>query len=93
MSRPGLRQRLGCRWARRRIQRLLDADPSALLEPGEAERVRTHLTGCPPCRGLVDQYRDLGRMLGAQRVTLQPADLDVERVRAAVWAQVRDMRA
>lgn len=54
-----LHQMLTCRWAARRIQRYVDADPSAPLTPGTVARLEAHLATCEKCTGLVNENRAL----------------------------------
>jgi anti-sigma factor RsiW len=58
-----MRTMLTCRWAARRIQRYLDADPSAPLDPGEVRRLEAHLATCTRCTALTEEYRGLHRAL------------------------------
>lgn len=64
-----------CHWARRRLQRYLDADPSAPLSAAEIRRLETHLATCERCAELTEDYRGLRRALAAwsQRRTPDPA--------------------
>lgn len=58
-----LQQMVTCHWSARRIQRYLDADPSARLTPGEVTRLEAHLTTCERCSELARQHRALHRAL------------------------------
>jgi predicted anti-sigma-YlaC factor YlaD len=89
VSRGRRLQRLRCRWTRRRLQRYLDEDPSALLGPDETDRVRAHLARCTCCRGLAQQFRELGRLLAAQGAAAGPAGQDVDRVRTIAQGRLR----
>lgn len=60
-----LRRLLACHWSARRIQRYLDADPSAPLTPGEISRLREHLANCDRCAQVVQEHRALHRALSA----------------------------
>ncbi|HEV7209991.1 MAG TPA: zf-HC2 domain-containing protein [Mycobacteriales bacterium] len=71
-----------CRWAARRIQRYLDADPAAWLEPDEVSRLQAHLAECARCTGRVEEYRALGRALRAWSDQRGPDPLMVARLRA-----------
>lgn len=64
-----------CHWARRRLQRYLDADPSAPLTAGEIRRLEAHLATCERCTELTEDYRGLRRALAAwsQRRAPDPA--------------------
>ncbi len=63
---------LTCRWAARRIQRYLDSDPSALLDPAEVQRLAEHLAACGHCSGRVEQYRALSHALHERSVQHRP---------------------
>jgi hypothetical protein len=52
-----------CHWARRRIQRYLDADPAAPLTSDEVHRLEAHLATCDRCTALTEEYRGLRRAL------------------------------
>ncbi|MGH3503003.1 MAG: zf-HC2 domain-containing protein [Nocardioidaceae bacterium] len=58
-----LRRMLTCRWAARRIQRYLDADPAAPLDPAEVARLESHLAECVRCGRLTEQYQQLHQAL------------------------------
>ncbi len=58
-----LRQMITCHWSARRIQRYLDADPSAPLTPGEVARLEDHLATCDKCARAADEHRALHRVL------------------------------
>ncbi|MGI8867365.1 MAG: anti-sigma factor family protein [Mycobacteriales bacterium] len=58
-----LRSMLTCRWAARRIQRYLDSDPAAPLEPAELDRLEAHLADCARCSGRAEEYQALARAL------------------------------
>ncbi len=58
-----VRQMLTCHWSARRIQRYLDADPSAPLTPGEITRLEEHVATCDRCSDLMRQHRVLHRAL------------------------------
>lgn len=57
------RQMLTCHWSARRIQRYLDADPSAPLTPGEVARLEEHVAICEKCSEVLRQHRLLHRAL------------------------------
>ncbi len=58
-----LRAMLTCRWAARRVQRYLDNDPAAPLDPTEETRLQAHLAECARCSGRVREYQALGQEL------------------------------
>jgi len=66
---------LTCRWSARRIQRYLDADPSAPLAAEEVRRLETHLATCARCSAAAADYRGVRRALArwSQRRTPDPA--------------------
>lgn len=66
---------LTCHWSARRIQRYLDADPAAPLEPGEVQRLEAHLATCEKCAAAAEEYRGVRRALArwSQRRMPDPA--------------------
>lgn len=48
---------LTCHWSARRIQRYLDADPAALLDPAEVQHLQAHLATCEKCSAAAEEYR------------------------------------
>jgi anti-sigma factor RsiW len=60
-----MRSMLTCHWAARRIQRYLDADPAALLDPAEVARLEAHLAVCARCSRRAEEYARLSRALAA----------------------------
>lgn len=52
-----LRMMVTCRWSARRIQRYLDADPSAPLAMDELRRLEAHLAVCERCTAAVTESR------------------------------------
>lgn len=58
-----MRMMLTCHWSARRIQRYLDADPSAPLTPGEVARLEAHLAVCERCGPVVLEHQALHRAL------------------------------
>lgn len=58
-----VRTMLTCRWAARRLQRYLDADPAVGLDPVDVARLETHLAACARCARRVQQYRELAAAL------------------------------
>ncbi|ABL81598.1 MULTISPECIES: zf-HC2 domain-containing protein [unclassified Nocardioides] len=73
-----LRQLLSCHWSARRIQRYLDADPSAPLTPGEVARLEAHLSTCEKCSGVVVEHRTLHQALSlwSSRAYVDPSAVD-----------------
>lgn len=72
-----LKLMLTCHWSARRIQRFLDADPSAPLSPGEVTRLEAHLATCEKCNGVVIEHRALHRALSlwSGRAKVDPASV------------------
>lgn len=69
-----------CMWARRRIQRYLDADPAALLSPQEVSRLQAHLQVCQRCGEVAEDYRGLGRALDRWSTRRAPDPAAMERM-------------
>ncbi len=57
--RQPLMQMITCRWSARRIQRYLDADPTAHLSPDEVARIEAHLAICEKCTQVAAEHRAL----------------------------------
>ncbi|KGH45343.1 MULTISPECIES: zf-HC2 domain-containing protein [Modestobacter] len=55
----GLRRMLSCHFTAKRLQRYLDADPSAPLDPGEIRRLEAHLTECDRCASAAEDFRSM----------------------------------
>ncbi len=72
-----------CHWARKRIQRYLDADPSALLTPGEVQRLEAHLATCDRCTALAEEHRGLRHALALWSTRRAPDPATVARIRLA----------
>lgn len=79
-----LRTMLTCHWSARRIQRYLDADPSAQLLPDQLHRLEFHLAACQKCADAAADYRGVRRTLQlfSQRRALDPEVLRRVRARA-----------
>jgi anti-sigma factor RsiW len=54
-----MRTMLSCHFTARRIQRYLDADPAAPLDPTEVRRLEGHLAECARCSAAVEDFRAL----------------------------------
>ena len=77
-------QMVSCHWTARRLQRYLDADPSAPLTPGEVTRLEEHLATCARCSEVMRQHRVLHRALSLWS-TRRAVDADsVDRMRAVL---------
>lgn len=74
---------LTCRWSARRIQRYLDADPSALLAPHDVHRLEEHLATCRRCVSVVADYRGIRRVLAGWSQRRDPDPAAVARLRVA----------
>ena len=74
---------LTCHWSARRIQRYLDADPSALLEPAQVHRLEQHLATCEKCSAAAQEYRGLRRALARWSQRRLPDPAMTARVRLA----------
>ncbi len=59
----GIRMMITCHWSARRIQRYLDSDPAALLDPSEIRRLEAHLAQCQRCRTAAAEYRQIDSAL------------------------------
>jgi anti-sigma factor RsiW len=77
-----LRQMMTCRWSASRIQRYLDADPSAPLTPHEVEKLEAHLTTCEKCTQTAAEHRALHRALSLWPGKPIPDEDAVARLRA-----------
>ncbi len=73
-----------CYWARRRLQRYLDADPAAPLSAAEIARVEAHLAICARCVELAQDYRGLRRELATWSQRWAPNRDLVDRMHATV---------
>lgn len=70
-----------CMWARRRIQRYLDSDPSARLDAAETRRLQEHLRTCDKCARIEQDYRGLARALAGWSAAYGPDPAAVARLR------------
>jgi anti-sigma factor RsiW len=55
----GVHRMLSCHFTAKRLQRYLDADPSAPLDPAEIGRLEAHLTECARCASAVADFRSM----------------------------------
>ncbi len=78
-----VRTMLTCHWSARRIQRYLDADPSAPLTPDEVERLEGHLAMCDKCADVYADHRLLRRRFARWSQAGLPDPAMVARVRLA----------
>lgn len=73
-----------CRWARRRVHRYLDADPSLPLTAREVRRLEAHLAICARCATTAADHRALRRALADWSQRYAPDPAMVERMHATV---------
>ncbi|MGB5952140.1 MAG: zf-HC2 domain-containing protein [Ornithinimicrobium sp.] len=71
-----------CHWSARRLQRYLDADPSALLSASEVDRLEKHLAACERCSALLGEYRGLQRVFARWASQSQPDAAAIARLDA-----------
>lgn len=79
-----LRQMITCYWSARRIQRYLDADPSAPLTPGEVARLEAHLAICDRCSQVAEEHRILHKALSRWSGAPLEDEKAVDRLRSFV---------
>ncbi|QYJ04161.1 zf-HC2 domain-containing protein [Nocardioides panacisoli] len=79
-----LRQMISCHWTAKRIQRYLDADPSAPLTPGEVTRLEEHVAACERCREVLGQHRLLHRALSLWTGTRPVDQAAIDRMRSVL---------
>ena len=79
-----LRRMATCHWTARRLQRYLDADPSAPLTPGEVARLESHLAICEKCTRLSEEHQVLRRALEHWPGAALPDPAAVTRLRSLV---------
>ncbi|WP_245886422.1 zf-HC2 domain-containing protein [Kineococcus xinjiangensis] len=79
-----LRMMLTCHWSARRIQRHLDADPSAPLPAEEARRLEAHLAVCARCSQVAEDHRMLRYALTRWSDRRGPDPAAVGRLRATL---------
>lgn len=61
-----------CHWSARRIQRYLDSDPAALLDPSEIRRLEAHLAECDKCRAAAIEFRQIDTALSRWALRRMP---------------------
>ncbi len=83
---------LTCHWSARRIQRYLDADPSAPLDPAEVRRLEAHLAHCDKCATVANEYRHLNRALARWSGQRLPDPAAVQRMYAVVDRLVEEQQ-
>lgn len=75
---------LSCRWTAHRLQRYLDADPSAPLSAADVDRLEAHLAQCARCATLAQEYRVLHGAFGRWAAASPPDPVAVQRLSALV---------
>lgn len=80
----GLRMMLTCHWSARRIQRYLDSDPAALLDPGEVRRLEAHLAECDKCSAAAAEYREIDTALSRWALRWMPDPDSVTRMHRVI---------
>lgn len=84
-----VRMMLTCRWSARRIQRYLDSDPAALLDPGEIRRLEAHLAECDKCTAAAAEYRQIDSALSRWALRRMPDPQSVTHMHQVVDSLVR----
>ncbi|MCE0486847.1 zf-HC2 domain-containing protein [Ornithinimicrobium sediminis] len=79
--RSSLRQMVTCMWSARRLQRYLDADPSAPLTPGEIARIEEHLAVCAKCADSAYELHALHHALAGWSQRPEPDEASLTRLR------------
>lgn len=82
-----------CWWAARRLDRYVDADPSARLSGAEAARIEQHAATCRRCardlaerRSVREALGGLGRRRPTDVATLERLDAVAARLRTGAWS-------
>lgn len=78
-----------CHWSARRLQRYLDADPAALLDPSEIRRLEAHLAECDRCRAAASEFRQIDSALSRWALRRMPDPDSVTRMHNVVDRLVR----
>ncbi len=86
----GVQALLACHWSARRMQRYLDADPSAPLRPAEVRRLEAHLARCERCAQLAREHRLLRQSLLRWSDRHWPDDGSLTRMHGVLDQLVRD---
>jgi len=73
-----------CHWARRRVHRYLDADPSLPATAREIRRLEAHLATCARCATMAEDFRWLRAALGNWSQRRAPDPAMVQRMHATV---------
>ena len=84
-----VRMMVTCHWSARRIQRYLDCDPAALLDPSEIRRLEAHLAECDKCRAAAAEYRQIDSALSRWALRRMPHPQSVAHMHRVVDRLVR----
>ncbi|MDZ4270308.1 MAG: zf-HC2 domain-containing protein [Mycobacterium sp.] len=84
-----VRMMVTCHWSARRIQRYLDSDPAALLDPSEIRRLEAHLAQCDKCSTAVDEFRQIDSALSRWALRRMPDRRSVSHMHDVVDRLVR----
>ncbi|MGD9620752.1 MAG: anti-sigma factor [Mycolicibacterium sp.] len=84
-----LRMMATCHWSARRIQRYLDSDPAALLDPDEIQRLEAHLAECEKCKAVAAEYRQIDSALSRWAARRMPDPRSVTHMHEVVDRLVR----
>lgn len=75
---------LTCHWSARHIQRYIDGDPAARLDPTQVRRLEAHLAQCERCAAVEADFRLLNRALARWSGHRLPDPATVGRMHAVV---------
>ncbi len=84
-----IRMMVTCHWSARRIQRYLDSDPAALLDPSEIQRLEAHLAECDKCKAAAAEYRQIDSALSRWAARRMPDPQSVTHMHEVVYRLVR----
>jgi anti-sigma factor RsiW len=84
-----IRMMVTCHWSARRIQRYLDSDPAALLDPSEIRRLEAHLAECDKCEAAAAEYRQIDSALSRWAARRMPDPQSVTHMHEVVDRLVR----
>ena len=84
-----VRMMVTCHWSARRIQRYLDSDPAALLDPSEIRRLEAHLAQCDKCSTAAADFRHINSALSRWALRRMPDRQSVSHMHDVVDRLVR----
>ncbi|GJF12006.1 hypothetical protein NGTWS1803_21210 [Mycolicibacterium cyprinidarum] len=84
-----IRMMVTCHWSSRRIQRYLDSDPAALLDPSQIRRLEAHLAQCERCSAAAVEYRQIDSALSRWASRRMPDRQSVHHMHEVVDRLVR----